>query len=126
MVDDKKICLDNDNSTDNTPSIIDALANENPHIKPVHRASTPGFGNAIKSGLKHAAGDIVIPVMGDLSDNPTDIPKLVKKIEEGYDIAYGSRFIKDGSVEDYPIAKIFANRIFNNAVRFLFGIPIRM
>jgi len=122
---DYEIILVNDNSTDNTPSIIDALANENPRIKPVHRASTPGFGNAIKEGLKHAEGDIIIPVMGDLSDDPKDIPKLVRKIEEGYDIAYGSRFIKGGSVEDYPTAKMLANRIFNNAVRFLFGIPHR-
>ncbi|MDD5446391.1 MAG: flippase-like domain-containing protein [Methanocellales archaeon] len=119
---DYEIILVNDNSTDNTPSIIDTLANENPRIKPVHRASTPGFGNAIKSGLKHASGDIVIPVMGNLSDDQTDLLKLVKKIEEGYDIAYGSRFIKGSSVEDYPITKIFANRIFNNVVRFLFGI----
>ncbi|RJS80998.1 TIGR00374 family protein [Methanophagales archaeon] len=122
---DYEIILVNDNSTDNTHSIIDALANENPRIKPVHRASTPGFGNAIKEGLKHAEGDIIIPVMGDLSDDPKDIPKLVRKIEEGYDIAYGSRFIKGGSVEDYPAAKMLANRIFNNAVRFLFGIPHR-
>ena len=122
---DYEIILVNDNSTDNTPSIIDALANENPRIKPVHRASTPGFGNAIKEGFKHAEGDIIIPVMGDLSDEPKDIPKLVRKIEEGYDIAYGSRFIKGGSVEDYPTAKMLANRIFNNAVRFLFGIPHR-
>jgi len=122
---DYEIILVNDNSTDNTPTIIDALANENPRIKPVHRASTPGFGNAIKEGFKHAEGDIIIPVMGDLSDEPKDIPKLVRKIEEGYDIAYGSRFIKGGSVEDYPAAKMLANRIFNNAVRFLFGIPHR-
>lgn len=122
---DYEIILVNDNSTDNTPTIIDALANENPRIKPVHRASTPGFGNAIKEGFKHAEGDIIIPVMGDLSDEPKDIPKLVRKIEEGYDIAYGSRFIKGGSVEDYPTAKMLANRIFNNAVRFLFGIPHR-
>ncbi|MDI6810226.1 MAG: flippase-like domain-containing protein [archaeon] len=120
---DYEIIMVNDNSTDNTPSIINALANENLRVKPVHRASTPGFGNAIKEGFKYAEGAIIIPVMGDLSDDPKDIPKLVEKIEEGYDIAYGSRFIKGGSVEDYPITKMFANRIFNNAVRFLFGIP---
>jgi len=99
------------------------LAKGNSHIKPVHRTSTPGFGNAIKDGFKHVEGDIVIPVMGDLSDDPNDILRLVKKIEEGYDLAYGSRFIKGGSVEGYPTAKMFANRIFNNAVRLLFGIP---
>jgi hypothetical protein len=78
---DHEIILVDDNSTDNTPLLIDHLANKNSCIKSIHRASTPGFGNAIKSGLKHASGDIVIPVMGDLSDEPNDIPKLVTKIE---------------------------------------------
>jgi len=86
----------NDNSTDATPTIIKNLAEENSRIKPVHRHSEPGFGKATKEGLKNATSDIIIPVMGDLSDDAKDIPKLVRKIEEGYDIAYGSRFIEGG------------------------------
>jgi len=60
--------------------------------------------------------------MGDLSDDPEDIPKLVRKIEEGYDVVYGSRFIKGGFTEGYPRLKLIANRLFNNVVRLLFGI----
>ncbi|MDY6964415.1 MAG: flippase-like domain-containing protein [Halobacteriota archaeon] len=120
---DYEIVLVNDNSTDNTPTIIDHLAGENPRIKPVHRTSSPGFGNAIKAGFEHAIGEIIIPFMGDLSDDPKDIQKLVEKIEEGYDIAYGSRFIEGGSLVGYPTAKMIANRIFNNLFRFLFGLP---
>ncbi|MBN1763336.1 MAG: flippase-like domain-containing protein [Methanomicrobia archaeon] len=123
VTEDHELVLVDDNSTDNTPFIIDALARKNPHIKPVHRSSVPGFGNALKEGFKHVEGDVIIPIMGDLSDTPHDIPKLVEKLEAGYDVAYGSRFIKGGSAEDYPAAKLFANRIFNNTVRFLFGIP---
>ena len=120
---DYEIVLVNDNSKDCTPSIIDALAKENLRIKPVHRKDTPGFGNAIKSGFNVASGDVIIPVMGDLSDNPEDIPRLVRKIEEGYDIAYGSRFVDGGTLNEYPISKMIANRSFNNLVRFSFGIP---
>ena len=122
QTDDYEIILVNDNSTDNTPSIIDNFANNNSHIKTVHRTDTPGFGNAVKTGFKHATGDIIIPVMGDLSDDPGDIPKLIEKIEEGYDVVYGSRFIDGGSIDGYPTAKMFANRAFNNVVRLLFGI----
>ena len=120
--DDYEIILVDDNSTDNTPCIVDNFSNNNSCIKAVHRTDTPGFGNAIKTGFKHATGDIIIPVMGDLSDEPEDIPKLVGKIEEGYDIVYGSRFIDGGTIDDYPAAKMFANRLFNNIVRLLFGI----
>jgi glycosyltransferase involved in cell wall biosynthesis len=123
--DEYEIILVNDNSIDNSPYIIDNFAKNNSCIKAVHRTNTPGFGNAIKTGFKHATGDVIIPFMGDLSDNPGDIPKLVKKIEEGYDVVYGSRFIDGGTIDDYPTAKMFANRLFNNVVRLLFGIRQR-
>jgi len=122
---DYELVLVNDNSRDKTPEIIEALARSNPRIKPVHRSDTPGFGNAVKAGFKAATGDVIIPVMGDLSDNPEDIHKLVRKVEEGYDIAYGSRFVEGGSLSGYSRTKMLANRSFNNLVRFSFGISNR-
>lgn len=119
---DFELVFVDDNSTDMTPKIIDGLAKKDLRIKAVHRTGTPGFGNAIKTGFKNATGDVVIPLMADLSDDPYDIPKLVRKIEEGYDIAYGSRFCDGGSTDGYPPTKMLANRVFNNLVRLLFGI----
>jgi len=118
---DYELIIVNDNSTDATPTIIEKLAKENPRIKPVHRHSEPGFGKAIKEGFRNATGEIIITVMGDLSDDPKDIPKLVHKIEESHDIAYGSRVIEGGATEVYPKAKMIANRAFNNMV----GIKMR-
>lgn len=112
----------NDNSKDHTGEIIEDFSKRDSRIKPVHRKTTPGFGNAIRTGFANASGDIIIPVMADLSDDPHDIHKLVRKINEGYDIAYGSRFCKGGSTEGYPKMKMFANRAFNNSVRLMFGI----
>ncbi len=120
-----ELILVDDNSTDSTPIIIDELEKNNPRIIAVHRTDAPGFGNAIKTGFKNATGDVVIPLMADLSDDPYDVPELVKKIEEGYDIAYGSRFCKGGSTNGYPLPKMLANRAFNNTVRLLFGIRHR-
>ena len=122
---DFEIILVDDNSADNTPAIIDNFAANDTRIKAVHRTDTPGFGNAIKTGLKNVSGDIIIPVMADLSDDPQDIPELVRKIEEGYDVAYGSRFCKGGSTDGYPVPKMLANRAFNNTVRLMFGIRHR-
>jgi uncharacterized protein (TIRG00374 family) len=122
-ISDFEIIVVNDNSTDTTGIIIDKLSLQNSHIKPVHRKTAPGFGNAIKNGMIVAKGDIVIPFMGDLSDDPHDIPKLIERLDEGYDVAYGSRFIEGGSLKDYPTTKLIANRAFNNLVRISFGIP---
>jgi uncharacterized protein (TIRG00374 family) len=72
-----------------------------------------------------ASGDALIPFMGDLSDDPADIPKLVGALEEGYDVAYGSRFTSGGQVDGYPPLKLFYNRSFNNLIRLAFGIRAR-
>jgi uncharacterized protein (TIRG00374 family) len=122
---DFELVLVDDNSKDGTGRLIDSYAANDSRIKAVHRTDTPGFGNAVKTGLQNASGDILIPVMADLSDSPEDIPKLVRKINEGYDVAYGSRFCSGGSTHDYPWKKMIANRAFNNSVRLLFGIRHR-
>ncbi len=122
LTNDYELVLVDDNSTDSTPGMADRLAASSERIKVIHRRESPGFGKALKAGLKAATGDIIIPVMGDLSDDPEDIPKLVERIAEGYDVAYGSRFTEGGRTEGYPPFKMFCNRLFNNVVRVMFGI----
>jgi len=122
---DFELILVDDNSTDATGTIIDHHAQGDSRIIPVHRRDSPGFGNALKAGFSRASGDVLVPVMGDLSDDPHDIPQLIGKIAEGYDIAYGSRFVPGSIMERYPKAKWLANRAFNNLVRLSFGMPQR-
>lgn len=112
-------------STDGTPSIADDLAERFPEVRAVHRTENFGFGNAIRDGLSGSDADVVILFMADLSDDPADIPKLVAAIRDGYDVAYGSRFVPGGSVDGYPPLKLVYNRAFNNAVRLLFGVRAR-
>ena len=120
-----ELLLVDDNSTDDTPAVCDRLVKEYEHVRTLHRTENGGFGNAIKAGLQGARGDVLIPFMGDLSDDPADIPELVAAIEDGYDIAYGSRFVDGGSVEGYPRLKLLYNRGFNNCVRLMFGVRAR-
>jgi hypothetical protein len=120
-----ELVLVDDNSTDATGEVCDALAAEYDCITVVHRTSNGGFGNAIKAGLAAASGDVLVPFMGDLSDDPADIPELVAAIEDGYDVAYGSRFVSGGSVDGYPPLKLLYNRAFNNLIRLAFGIRAR-
>jgi len=120
------IIIVNDNSTDGTGTLADQLARDS-HVQVVHRSKDPGFGNAVKAGIAASLHDprveVIVPVMGDLSDDPDDILLMVEKIAEGYDVVYGSRFIAGGELCEYPKAKWIANRAFNNLIRFLFGIP---
>lgn len=120
---DYEICVVDASSTDTTPQLVDEVSGSNPRIFAIHQTPRPGFGNAIKSGLSACTGDVIIPVMGDRSDDPEDILPMVKKIQEGYDVVYGSRFIERGSLSGYPFQKMIANRALNNLARVLLGIP---
>jgi uncharacterized protein (TIRG00374 family) len=114
-----------DSSTDGTQELAEELTDTHPEVSHIVRTKNFGFGNAIKDGLEYANGDVLIPFMADLSDDPSDIPKMIEKIREGYHVVYGSRFAKGGSVNGYPPLKLLYNRSFNNVVRLLFGIKER-
>jgi glycosyltransferase involved in cell wall biosynthesis len=117
-----------DNSDDNTLKIMKRFARKSKKIKVAHkkleRKGPSGLGSALTFGFAHAKGDVLIPFMGDLSDDPKDVIKLVKKIEEGYDIVCGSRFIKGGKAIGYPFLKFIAHRIYNKFFSFIFGLGL--
>jgi dolichol-phosphate mannosyltransferase len=58
--------------------------------------------------------------MADGSDSPKDLVAYQRLLEEGYDCAFGSRFIRGAKVDDYPLLKLVLNRIANSVVRILF------
>ncbi len=110
----------NDNSTDRTAEVVESLLTGIPEINLVHNHAPGGFGRAIRFGLLRFTGDVVAVVMADLSDSPEDIVACYRKIEEGYDCCFGSRFIRGSRVTHYPPLKLFINRLVNTALRVLF------
>ncbi|MFQ5329024.1 MAG: glycosyltransferase family 2 protein [Thermodesulfobacteriota bacterium] len=117
-----EIIVLNDNSTDDTLSILKKLAGELATLKVINRKPPNGFGRAVREGLDSFSGDVVTIVMGDASDDPRDIVSYFRKIEEGYDCVFGSRFIKGSVVKGYPTHKLIVNRIANTFVSGLFFI----
>jgi dolichol-phosphate mannosyltransferase len=115
-----EIVLVNDNSKDKTPQIVMEMQKNFPQIKLVNRIAPGGFGRAIRSGLENFTGDYVVIVMADLSDDPNDIVQYYYKLEEGYDAVFGSRFKKESKVIEYPIVKLYINRIVNRMIQILF------
>jgi dolichol-phosphate mannosyltransferase len=111
-----------DKSPDKTEEVLKQLENEIKEMRYINNDLPKGFGYAIIKGLNNFRGDYAAIVMGDLSDSPEDLLSYYKKIQEGYDCVFGSRFIKGGKVIDYPIHKLILNRILNNIIRLLFWI----
>jgi dolichol-phosphate mannosyltransferase len=94
-----------------------------PRIRTVNRRAPNGFGRAVRAGLDAVQGDVVIVYMADSSDHPGDAVAYYRKIAEGYDCVYGSRFIKGSDILDYPPLKRFVNRIVNKCMQWMFGCP---
>jgi dolichol-phosphate mannosyltransferase len=117
---DYEIVVVNDDSDDSTEAVIAAIGAENPRVR-VHKSHYErGFGNAIRAGLDVFQGDAVAIVMADASDDPRDLVRYVGLLEEGWDCAFGSRFMPGAQVYDYPPLKLFINRMANQFIRMLF------
>lgn len=109
-----------DNSIDNTAFVIRERMKAGIPIRLVKRSPPGGFGRALRTCLSHFNGDLVVIVMADMSDDPQDIVKYYRKLCEGYDAVFGSRFIAGSVVTDYPRVKLIANRFGNKLIQLLF------
>jgi dolichol-phosphate mannosyltransferase len=117
---DYEVLVVDDASTDETRAVVESLAAANPRVRYHLSRSPPGFGLTVRAGLDVFDGDAVAIVMADGSDDPEDLVGYFRVLQEGYDCAFGSRFIRGSSVHDYPRFKLALNRIVNWGIRVLF------
>jgi dolichol-phosphate mannosyltransferase len=113
-----------DGSRDGTWTVLEKLKNEIPALALLKNPGPHGFGRAIIHGLDHSRGDAVVIMMADASDSPADAVKYWQLLNAGWDCVFGSRFIKDGKVIDYPKIKLWVNRLANFLVRLGFNIKL--
>ncbi len=86
-----EIILVDDGSTDGTTEALDAVAEADERVTVVHLRRNFGQSAAMAAGFDHAQGDVVIAMDADLQNDPEDIPLLLTKIDEGYDVVSGWR-----------------------------------
>ena len=95
------------------------LADEDNRVSIIQFFKNFGKADALSEGFKRAIGDIIITIDADLQDDPAEIPRLVEKIQEGWDVVSGWK--KD---RKDPISKRLPSKLFNMVTRFLTGIKI--
>jgi dolichol-phosphate mannosyltransferase len=115
-----EIVVVNDNSSDATPVICQKLAAAYETVRWVNNDPPNGFGFAVRCGLRQFRGDAVAIMMADGSDDPQDLVAGYRKLLEGHDCVFGSRFSKGGKTVDYPVHKLILNRLANWFIRIIF------
>jgi dolichol-phosphate mannosyltransferase len=118
-----EIILVDDGSTDDTAASAAEAAKRYPQILVIPNTGRHGFGFAVRCGIDRSSGDAIAIMMADLSDSPRDMVACYRKLLEGYDCVFGSRFIHGSRIVDYPSHKLILNRLANWFIKLIFRVP---
>ncbi|MGB9665525.1 MAG: glycosyltransferase family 2 protein [Ignavibacteria bacterium] len=114
-----EIIIVDDGSNDNSLKVLNEIRREDDRFKIISFQKNYGKSAALSVGFKYATGDLIITMDADLQDDPQEIPNLIKKIHEGYDLVSGWKKIRFD-----PFIKKYSSRIFNFVTALLTGIKI--
>jgi len=116
-----EILFIDDGSTDGSFQHLKSIAEENPeHIIVIGLRRNFGQTAAIAAGIDHATGDILVLMDADLQNDPTDIPLLLMKIEEGYDVVSGWRVNR----KDNFITRVLPSKLANKLISWVTGVHL--
>jgi glycosyltransferase involved in cell wall biosynthesis len=115
-----EVILVNDGSMDKTAAIAENLAKKYKTLKVYHHLRNKGITQAFKTAFQHVEGDIIVFLPTDLQSDPReDIPKLLNKMKEGYDMVTGWR-----AQWNRPKRKIWESKFYSLLSRKMFGVNI--
>lgn len=108
----------NDGSRDGSTAKLDELAARDARVKIVDFRRNYGQTAAMQAGIQHASLDYVVTIDGDLQNDPTDIPLMVAKLEEGYDLVHGWRKHRQDTFVNRKLPSKIANWVISKVTGF--------
>jgi len=121
-----EVLVVNDGSRDDTAEVIRRYAARYPYIRLIENPGNRGKGYSVRNGMLQATGDVVLFTDADLSAPITEAPKLFKELENGADVAFGSRWlIAKMQTERQSILRQIAGRMYNILMRTVLGLKYK-
>ncbi len=114
-----EIIVVDDNSPDGTWQLVKSKAANDSHIKLIRRSGKRNLVSSLREGICIASWDVIVWLDCDFSMPPEIISKLVEAIDNHYDIAVGSRYIKEGDDARDSIRRVLASRLINKFAKWL-------
>lgn len=115
-----EIIFINDGSSDGGPDLLNQLAENDERVKVIHFSRNFGQTAAMMAGFDHSSGDILIPIDADLQNDPVDIPRLVEKLSQGFDLCSGWRRDRN----DSPFKRVLVSKIANKLISTISGVKL--
>ena len=106
-----EVILVDDGSVDNSFPILMKIASEDHRVKVIRLRRNFGQTAAMAAGFDAATGNVLVPMDGDMQNDPADIPKLMEKIQEGYDVVSGWRKDRMDALLNRKLPSVIANFI---------------
>lgn len=127
-VPDADVLIVDDNSPDGTGVLADGFAAEDGQVHVLHRRGKEGLGAAYRAGFAWGLErdyEVLVEMDADGSHRPEDLPRLLAAVEDGADLAVGSRWVPGGSVVNWPLQRKVISRGGSFYVRTMLGLPYR-
>ena len=125
---DVRVLVIDDNSPDGTGELADRLAQELDYVDVLHRERKEGLGPAYLAGFRRALSgdaDLVLEMDCDFSHDPNDVPRLRAAVEQGADLALGSRYVPGGGVRNWGLIRRLISAGGSLYARVLLGVKVR-
>lgn len=116
---DYQVIFVDDGSSDNSWPVIEKLCAQQSNIRGLRLRRNFGKAAALAAGFNHAGGDWVITMDADLQDDPNEIPRLLAKLDEGFDVVSGWKKERHD-----PWHKVLPSRLFNGMISGLTGVRL--
>jgi dolichol-phosphate mannosyltransferase len=123
-----QILVVDDDSPDGTGRLADSLADEIEAVEVLHRPRKEGLGRAYVAGFEHALANEagrVVEMDADLSHEPASLVELIAAVEDGADLALGSRYVDGGTIENWSLIRRIVSRVGCWYARRVLGVAVR-